>query len=163
MPAWSEPGSHSVGRPRTRDARLTSCRVTNMARPISAPVTLGGHGDAERLADRVRIGHEAAPFLPPLVQTLLRVAVLEVLGKARVVRPGHDDVVVHARARGGSAAPHERTAVGGTDAGADARVNRGVRARREAPGARIARAARAVRVASGGAQREHVADAGEAG
>ena len=44
MPAWSEPGSHSVGRPRMRATRaITSCRVTNMAWPMCrAPVTLGG-------------------------------------------------------------------------------------------------------------------------
>mmetsp|Transcript_8051 Transcript_8051/g.30171 ORF Transcript_8051/g.30171 Transcript_8051/m.30171 type:complete len:227 (+) Transcript_8051:2536-3216(+) len=44
IPAWSEPGSHRVGRPRMRATRaMTSCRVTNMACPMcSAPVTFGG-------------------------------------------------------------------------------------------------------------------------
>ena len=44
MPAWSVPGSHSVGRPRMRWYRaMQSCSVTNMACPMcSLPVTLGG-------------------------------------------------------------------------------------------------------------------------
>jgi hypothetical protein len=44
MPAWSEPGSHSVGRPRIRAfLAMMSCSVTNIACPMcSAPVTFGG-------------------------------------------------------------------------------------------------------------------------
>ena len=44
MPAWSEPGSQSVGRPRILALRaMMSWRVTNIAWPMwRAPVTLGG-------------------------------------------------------------------------------------------------------------------------
>eukprot|EP00982_Pelagococcus_subviridis_P005107 29475-Pelagococcus_subviridis.AAC.7 len=44
MPAWSVPGSHSVGRPRIRAfLAMMSCSVTNIAWPMcSAPVTFGG-------------------------------------------------------------------------------------------------------------------------
>ena len=44
MPAWSVPGSHSVGWPRMRWKRaMMSSSATNMAWPMcSLPVTLGG-------------------------------------------------------------------------------------------------------------------------
>ena len=44
MPAWSVPGSQSVGRPRMRWKRaMMSCSVTNMAWPMCRrPVTFGG-------------------------------------------------------------------------------------------------------------------------
>jgi hypothetical protein len=103
-------------------------------------------------------GWKHPSLLPPLVQALLCVAVLEVLGKARVVRAGHHHVVVHARARGGRAAPHARAAVGGTR-GAGARVGQGGARDRAAGGAERARRARGARRQRGGAQREHVADA----
>ena len=71
MPAWSVPGSHSVGRPRMRATRaMMSCKVTNMAWPMcSLPVTLGG-GIAITKGGAVMVGSASVDGLkwPPASQ-----------------------------------------------------------------------------------------------
>ena len=151
MPAWSEPGSHSVGRPRMRATRaITSCRVTNMAWPMcSAPVTLGG-GMAMQNGSPTAFG--SGTKQPRSSHHWYRRSSVspcsKFLGRLAWSAPG---TMTSLSTRGPAAEARHRTNArrsGEPTPGRTRALTEGVRARREAPGARIARAARAVRVAS---------------